>query len=77
MPQLLIRDVDEDLKRSIAVEAAKKGRSVQAELLAALRERYGTPRRSLTDTLLAAGSVEGSDFELPVRESFRDFSFDR
>ena len=76
MPQLLIRGVGEDLKRSIAIEAARNGRSVQAELLSSLEARYGTARRSMVDTLLDAGSVDGPDFEPPAREPFRDFSFE-
>lgn len=41
MEQLLVRNVDEKLKSNIKRAAERNGRSMQAEVLAALKREYG------------------------------------
>lgn len=78
MGQLLIRNIDDDLKQSIRLAAARNNRSMQAEVLAALEERYKPESKNFVEILLDAGKVEGpGDFQLPERHRSRpvpDFS---
>ena len=77
MPQLLIRDVPEETRSRIAESAAEAGRSMQAELLAAIQERYAPRRkRSLLDILLSAGGGEGEDLRIIRDTPIRDFSLE-
>ena len=62
MPQLLIRNVPEETHARIAASAAAAGRSVQAELLALVQERYAPQRRrTILDILLSAGGDDGAE----------------
>lgn len=73
MPDLLIRDCDEDTKRMLAVRAASHGRSQQAEALDILRTALqGDARRTWVDVLLEnAHEVGGMEFEPPKRHAPR------
>lgn len=76
MATLLIRNLDEDVKRRLRLRAAAHGRSMEAEardiLDASLRDKEPTPRdlgRSVHERFAAAGSC---DLKLPAREPMRD-----
>ena len=78
MADLLIRGIDEETKRRLAVQAAKNGRSQQAEakaiLEAALEEKN---EKTWIDVLMeGAKEVGGYNLELPERLPAREFRFD-
>ncbi len=77
MPTLMIRNVDESVRREVAVSAARAGRSMQEELLALVNAHYAPHRRPLVSVLQSAASAEGpGDFAVPERQPARDFSFE-
>ena len=77
MPQLLIRDVPEDVRANIAASAAAAGRSMQAELLAVLQERYSCRQKpSLLDILLSASGGGNEEYEVVRDTPVRDFSLE-
>ena len=68
MPNLLIRDVDEESKRKLMVRAAQNGRSQQAEALAILKEALDDSPKSWVSLVRdGAASVGGIEFEAPAR----------
>lgn len=72
MSNLLVRDVDEDTKRALAVRAAEHGRSQQAEALSILRHELNTDKANWMQMLYdAAQEVGGIDLELPQRHAPR------
>lgn len=72
MTDLLIRGCDAETKRALAVQAARNGRSQQAEALAILREALLSEPRSWVDMVLEnSRSVGGMEFELPRRHAPR------
>lgn len=73
MQSLLIRNVDDELKTSIERTAKENGRSMQAELLAALEREYGRQKRSYVDILSETRAALDGDtgFELPKRHEPR------
>lgn len=67
MASLLIRDMQEETKRALAVQAARHGRSQQAEALAILESALAPQRPSLVD-FLRQGAREVGGIEAPVAE---------
>lgn len=65
MPQLIVRNLDPDLVQELKVQAARHGRSAEAEHREILRKALRPePRRSLKEILLAMPNVgEDADFE--------------
>ena len=77
MPTLMIRNVDEAVRREVAVSAARAGRSMQEELLQLVNSHYARRRQPLVAMLLeAAGDDDSDDFCVPDRQLARDFSFE-
>lgn len=72
MPSLLIRDLSESTKRKLAVQAAKNGRSQQAEALAILEDSLEPKTDSWFDSLREmSGNVGGIDLPTMNRHSPR------
>lgn len=65
MPALLVRDLDEDTKRALAVSAAKHGRSQQAEAKAILEEVLAPKEESWIE-MLRAGAEEVGGIDVPL-----------
>lgn len=72
MPELLVRNVNPELKRRIERAARNNHRSMQAELLHTLESAYEPDKRSVVDILREAGEVDGPDFVVPERHVPRD-----
>jgi plasmid stability protein len=74
----LVRDVDEQTKRSLAVRAAQNGRSLQAEAKAILEAAVVPASGSWVLLFLdQSSSVGGFDFDVPQRSKPRPFAFSR
>jgi len=73
MPQLLVRNLDQEIVHELKLRAARHGRSAEAEHREILRQALlPKPRRSLKDLLLAMPDVgEDADFER-VRDMGRE-----
>ncbi len=67
MSSLLIRDIDEETKRSLAIRAAENGRSQQAEALSILESALGGQQDSWF-SLLHQGAQSVGGIELPQIE---------
>ena len=67
MPDLLVRDVSEETKRALQLQAAKHGRSLQAEAKAILTEAVA-PKRSTWFAMLREGLVDAERDGLVVPE---------
>lgn len=77
MTNLLVRDIPDDLKRTLAIRAAENGRSQSAEALAILQDTLQPQRkRSMLEILRDAADVGGLEFELPERHPARNFTFE-
>lgn len=81
MATLVIRDLDEDVKARLRVQAAEHGRSMEAEARAilALAVRARRPRRALGSYIAdQAAAVGGIELEIPERhETARAADLDR
>jgi plasmid stability protein len=76
MPDLLVRNVDEQTKRCLAIRAAQNGRSVQAEAKAILETALAPASGSWVSLFLdRSSSVEGFTLDVPQRSKSRPFSF--
>ena len=74
MAQLIVRNLDEEIVRELKVQAARHGRSAEAEHREILRRalRPSEPRRSLKEMLLSMPDVgDDADFER-VRDTGRE-----
>ncbi len=80
MAALTIRGLDEETHARLRVEAARHGRSMEAEVRAILRERFATPapERGLGTRIHERfAALGGIDLELPQRsEQPRAAKFD-
>ena len=74
MPQLLVRNVDDELVRALKLRAARHGRSAEAEHREILREVLGAERSrpSFKELLLAMPDVGTDEDFLPPRDLPRD-----
>jgi len=71
VPNLLVRNVDEDLVRTLKEQAGAHGRSVEAEHRAILAQALARPRRrSLADAILDIPDV-GQDEDFARVQSTR------
>jgi plasmid stability protein len=76
MPDLLVRNVDEQTKRCLAIRAAQNGRSLQAEAKAILETALISSSNSWVSMFLDhSSSVGGFSFDEPKRSKPRSFSF--
>ena len=70
MPSLLIRDIDEETKRSLAVRAAQNSRSQQAEaraiLEAALNDQHISWIQLVREKAIDAGGIDLPESERHV-----------
>lgn len=73
MPDLLVRNVDAELKQRIEQSARGNGRSLQAELLHALEQQFPEDDDTYVDVLSKARDELDGDtgFELPERRPSR------
>jgi plasmid stability protein len=73
MPQLIVRNVEEEIVRSLRLRAARNGRSTEAEHREVLREALLGPRRRGFKALLLAmpGVGKDSDFARPRERATR------
>lgn len=80
MASLLIRDLDEDVKARLRVQAAEHGRSMEAEaraILAAATGIQAAPTRGLASFLRDQLTVSGVELEIPPRhDPARSVDFD-
>lgn len=67
MADLLIRNIDEDLKRELTARAARNGRSQQAEALSILQSALSNSSRSWVSLLSRAGD-RADEITLPEIE---------
>lgn len=66
MAQLVVRDLDEEVKVRLRRRAAEHGRSMEAEVRDILAEAVGTRRGSIVDALRAAAVRNGGAGDLPI-----------
>ena len=72
MSSLLVRDLDEETKKALAVRAAQNGRSQQAEVRAILASELTGSSKSWVDMMREqAHEVGGIDIPLPKRHTPR------
>lgn len=80
MAALTIRGLDKETHARLRVEAARHGRSMEAEVRAILRDRFATPapERGLGTRIHERfAALSGGDLELPARnEQPRAAEFD-
>lgn len=75
MASILIRHLAPAVKERLRVQAARRGRSMEAEARAILEAALGRPERQETLTGIVRelfGEEHGVDLELPPREAGRD-----
>ena len=75
MANITIRNLDDDIRTRLRVQAAGKGRSMEEEVRRILRKAVGRARRSrdLTSIIRSHfGPTNGVELELPPRESGRE-----
>ena len=78
MSTITVRQVPEEVKRAICVRAARRGRSMEAEVRAILAEAAAAPGTPMTGAEFvrrlraAAESVGGVELELPERTPLRE-----
>jgi plasmid stability protein len=69
MASITIRNLDDDLKRSLRVRAAEHGRSMEEEARTILREAVGPPRSGDLGAAIRMrfAALGGVDLDLPPR----------
>lgn len=72
MPDLLVRDVDEELVRALQDRAEVHGRSAEAEHREILAAALARPRRRSFAEAIAAIPAVGTDADFERAESARD-----
>ncbi|MDJ0683556.1 MAG: plasmid stabilization protein [Alphaproteobacteria bacterium] len=75
MASITIRNLDENLKRRLRVQAAEHGRSMEEEVREILRQTVGqSPRRSnLAQSIRArVAGLGGAEIAVPPRQSMRE-----
>lgn len=77
MASIMVRNVDDDVKRRLRVRAARHGRSMEAEVRAILEESVRQPD-NLAEALMGTfGDLGGVELDLPPRTGqTRPVSFD-
>lgn len=76
MPDLLIRNLSEETKRSLSVRAAEHGNSVQAEASKIINDAV-RPSSGWVGMLMSAGQgAESEGFAFPERHAPREFSLE-
>ncbi len=73
MPDLLIRNLSEETKRSLSVRAAEHGNSVQAEASKIINDAVRPSTGWIGMLIGAAQGAESKGFSLPERHAPRDF----
>lgn len=78
MPSLLVRDINEETKRQLAIRAAQDGISQQAEVRKILEQALEPSESWLTSVMDQAQAVGGIDIPLQTRHAPRvtGISFD-
>ena len=77
MPDLLVRDVSDEVKHALAMRAAQNSRSLQAEARQILTNAVSAPSGGWVDMLVRAfAQGEQDGFEVPERHTARAFNFD-
>jgi len=77
MPTLVIRNIDDDLHARLKASAKERGRSMEADVRARLRESLAAENPASGQTLGEAvravfGPLGGVEFELPERGEFME-----
>ncbi len=75
MASITIRNLDDDIKHRLRVQAAEHGRSMEEEARDILRRVMGesAPPRNLAAAIRARiSSIGGVDLDLPAREPMRE-----
>ena len=75
MANITIRNLDDDIRTRLRVQAARRGRSVEEEVRQILRKAVGRApaiQRSCKQHSLHFGPTNGVDLELPPREPGRE-----
>lgn len=77
MATIMVRNLDEDVKRQLRMRAARHGRSMEAEVRAILEESVRR-QDSFAETLMGTfGELGGVELELPARTAQpRSLDFD-
>lgn len=73
MPDLLIRNLSEETKRSLSVRAAEHGNSVQAEASKIINDAVRPSTGWIGMLIGAAQGAENEGFSLPERHAPRAF----
>ncbi len=74
MASITIRNLDDDVKQRLRVQAAEHGRSMEEEARDILRRVVGesAPRNLAASIRARISFIGGADLDLPVRESMRE-----
>lgn len=67
MASLVVRNLDEDVKRRLRVRAARHGRSMEAEVRAILEESVNQQDNFVEALMGTFGELGGVELELPPR----------
>lgn len=77
MADLLVRNIPDDVKQRLAVQAAENGRSQSAEAVAILASALKPDQRTWFERLYTTcQELGGVELELPERHPAREFSFE-
>lgn len=76
MPDLLIRNLSEETKRSLSVRAAEHGNSVQAEASKIINDAVRPNSGWIGMLMSSARGAESEGFSLPERHAPREFSLE-
>lgn len=67
MAAIMVRNLDEDVKRRLRIRAARHGRSMEAEVRAILEETVREQDNFAKALMEAFGGLGGVDLEIPPR----------
>ena len=77
MATIMVRNLDEDVKRQLRMRAARHGRSMEAEVRAILEESVRQQDNFAEALMGAFGELGGVELELPARTAQpRSLDFD-
>lgn len=77
MASIMVRNLDEDVKRRLRVRAARHGRSMEAEVRAILEESVRQQDNFAEALMGAFGELGGVELDLPARTARpRPMAFD-
>lgn len=77
MASIMVRNLDEDIKRRLRVRAARHGRSMEAEVRAILEDSVREPENFAETLMESFGGLGGVELDIPARTAHaRPMEFD-